>query len=62
MLHVNNHFSSIIDGTHGQLGSTNSVGVDSAMVKIVQSIAKVLMMNGDEMDAEGDFMPNAVGI
>ena len=32
------------------------------MVKIVQSIAKVLMMNGDEMDADGDFMANAVGI
>ena len=32
------------------------------MLKIVQSIAKILMMNGDEMDVEGDFMPNAVGI
>ena len=32
------------------------------MVKIVQSIVKTLMMNGDEIDAEGDFMPNAVGI
>ena len=62
MLHVNNHFPGIFDGTHGQLGSTNSVGDDSAIVKIVQSITKVLMINGDEMDAEGDFMPNAAGI
>ena len=47
ILHDNNHFPGIFDGTHGQLGSTNSAGVDSAMVKIVQSIGKVLMMNGD---------------
>ena len=40
----------------------NSAGDDSTMVTNVQSIAKVLMMNGNEMDAEGDFMPNAVGI
>ena len=32
------------------------------MVQIVQSIAKVLMMNDDEMDVDGDFMPNAMGI
>ena len=32
------------------------------MVKIVQSIAKILMMNGDEMGVEGDFMLIAVGI
>ena len=47
ILHDNNHFPGIFDGTYGQLGSTNSAGVDSAMVKIVQSIGKVLMMNGD---------------
>ena len=62
MLHVNNHFPGIFDGTHGQLGSTNSAGVDSAMVKIVQSIGKVLMMIGDGKYDEWDFMPNAVGI
>ena len=45
-----------------QLGSTNSAGDDFATVKIVQSIGKILMMNGDEMYAGGDFMPNAVGI
>ena len=54
--------SGIFNGTHGQFGSTNSAGDDFATVKIVQSIGKVLMMNGDEMDAEEDFMPNAVGI
>ena len=60
--HINNKFPSVFDGTHGQLGSTNSAGDDSTMVKIVQSIGKILMMNGDEMDAEEDFMPNAVRI
>ena len=62
MLHVNNHFPGIFDGTHGQLGSTSSVGVDSAMVKIVQSIGKVLMVKGDGKEVEWDFMRNAVGI
>ena len=56
------NFPAIFDDTHGQLGSTNSAGDDFATVKIVQSIGKILMMNGDEMYAGGDFMPNAVGI
>ena len=55
-------FRGIFGGTHEQFGSTNSAGDGSAMVKIVQSIGKILMMNGDEMDAEEDFMPNAVRI
>ena len=62
MLHVNNHFPGIFDGTHGQLGSTNSAGDDSTMVTNVQSIGKILMMNGDEMGVKGDFMLIAVGI
>ena len=35
--------------THGQFGST-SAGDDSAMVKIVQSIRKILMTNDNEMN------------
>ena len=57
---MSNNSLGIFDGTHGQLGSTNSAGDDFATVKIDQSIGKVLMMNGD--GEEGDFMPNAVGI
>ena len=56
------NFPVIFDSTHGQLGSTNSAGDDSAMVQIVQSIVKILMTNDDEMDAAGYFMPNALGI
>ena len=55
-------FSVNLNSTHGQFGSTNSAGDDSAIAKNVQSIGKTLMMNGDERDVEGDFMPNDVGI
>ena len=51
-------FSVNINSTYGQFGSTNSAGDDSAIAKNVQSIGKTLMMNGDERDVEGDFMPN----
>ena len=47
-----------INSTYGQFGSTNSDGDDSTIDKNVQSIGKTLMMNGDERDVEGDFMPN----
>ena len=55
-------FSVNLNSTYGQFGSTNSAGDDSAIVKNVQSIGKALMMNGDDRDAEGDFMPNDVRI
>ena len=51
-------FSVNINSTYGQFGSTNSAGDDSTIAKSVQSIGKTLMMNGDERDVEGDFMPN----
>ena len=60
--HVKNNFGGSFDGTHGQLGSTNSAGDDSTMVTNVQSIGKSLMMNGDFMGVEGEFMLIAVGI
>ena len=60
--HVENIFFGIFDRTHGQLGSTNSAGDDSTMVKNVQSTGKILMMNGEEMGVEGEFMLNALGI
>ena len=55
-------FSVNINSTYGQFGSTNSDGDDSAIAKNVQSIGKTLMMNGNERDVDGDFMPHDVGI
>ena len=60
--HAKSNFLGNFNGTHGQFGSTNSSGEDSTIAKNVQSIGKTLMMNGDERDVEGDFMPNGVGI
>ena len=59
---VNFNFLGIFDSTHGQFGSTKSAGDASTIAKNVQSIGKTLMMNGDERDVEGDFMPDDVGI
>ena len=56
--HAKSNFLGNFNGTHGQFGSTNFSGEDSTIAKNVQSIGKTLMMNGDERDVEGDFMPN----
>ena len=59
---VNYNFLGVFESTHGQFGSTKSAGDASTIAKNVQSIDITLMMNGDERDVDGDFMPNDVGI
>ena len=60
--HAKSNFIGNFNGTHGQFGSTKSAGDAFTIVKNAQSICKNLMMNGDERDVEGDFMPEDVRI